>query len=312
MTELETITAALAASGGGAVLATLVRVDGSAYRGPGARMVVLADGRAIGAISGGCLEQDVRAHAEQVRAAGRPRLVSYDLTRDDDAPWGLGMGCNARLDVLLEPCPGGVPAWIADLNAAQARREAVVLATRYEGEPLGKRALRVLPDGVSDRTRAAEGVLHEYLPPPIAVVACGDGPDTAPLVDLATALGWHARAVGKDAHLGALDPRSAAVVMTHHYARDLALLEELLPSSAGYVGVLGPRARTERLLADARASGVHVGDQARARLHAPVGLDIGAETPQEIALAIAAEVRAVFAGREGGPLAHRAGPIHAR
>src|SRR5512140_2388213 len=105
--ELQRITAALSRPTGAGVpvLATLMSVAGSAYRGPGARMIVRPDATTVGAISGGCLEKDVIAHAQRLRGGGAPVAVSWDLTRDDDAPWGLNMGCNAKLDVLLEPCP---------------------------------------------------------------------------------------------------------------------------------------------------------------------------------------------------------------
>ncbi|MFI5207367.1 MAG: XdhC family protein [Gemmatimonadales bacterium] len=309
MTEIESLLAALANSGGGAVLATLVRVDGSAYRGPGARMLVKKDGTSVGAISGGCLEKDVVAHAEQVRAAAKPRLVSYDLTAEDDKPWGLNMGCNAVLDVLLEPCQG-VPDWLTALARAESARETVTLTTGIGGEKLGEHALRAAKNG--ERTRAERGVLHEVIQPPVALVACGDGPDTAPLLALAGPLGWHARAVRKDEPLGALDARTAAIVMTHNYGRDLDLLGALLPSGVGYIGVLGPRTRTDRLLADLGARGAKPNQKQLARLHAPVGLDIGAERPSEIALAVTAEVQAAFAQRAGGPLQERKGPIHDR
>ena len=125
MTELARVIAAIASSvagGGVPVLATLLRVDGSAYRGTGARMVVLPDDTTVGAISGGCLEKDVTAHAAGLRGGTASRVVTWDLTGDDDAPWGLGMGCHARLDVLLEPCPGGVPDYLAFTQTALARR----------------------------------------------------------------------------------------------------------------------------------------------------------------------------------------------
>ena len=310
MTELESLLTALANSGGGAVLATLVRVDGSAYRGPGARMLVRKDGTSVGAISGGCLEKDVAAHAEQARASAKPRLVSYDLTAEDDKPWGLGMGCNAVLDVLLEPCDKVVPEWLAGLARAEGARETVMLTTRITGEPLGEHTLRAATNG--ERTHADGGVLHELIRPPIALVACGDGPDTAPLLALAGPLGWHVRAVRKDEPVGALDARTAAIVMTHNYGRDLDLLGALLLSAAGYVGVLGPRTRTDRLLADLEARGVKSTQAQLARVHAPVGLDIGAETPSQIALAVTAEVQAAFAQRAGGSLQARKGPIHDR
>lgn len=284
MTELDLLHDALEGATGVPVLVSLMRVSGSAYRGPGARMVVHADGRTVGVISGGCLEKDVQSHADQARAAGAPKVVTYDLTRDDDKPWGLGMGCNARLEVLFEPCPRGAPEWMKQVRAAHARRETITLET-------------------------APG-FTETLAPPLLLVICGEGADVAPLARLADSLGWPSRCLGKEARPGPLDARCAAIVMTHNYQRDLDLLDELLAGHAGYIGVLGPRSRTERLLADLTARG-----RAPARLerlHGPVGLDIGGETPEEIALSIAAEVRAVFSGRSGGSLAERRGPIHDR
>lgn len=286
MTELERIAAALDGAPGLPVLVSLLRVSGSAYRGPGARMVVMPDGSTVGAISGGCLEKDAVAHAEQARAAGTPRTVTWDLTRDDDKPWGLGMGCNATLDVRFEPCPDGTPGWLRSVLAAHRRREPITVET-------------------------SPGTLESF-PAPIMVVVCGEGADTEPLIRLAAATGWVARAVGKDDAIGALDARSAAVIMTHNYQRDLELLAQLLESDAPYIGVLGPRSRTSRLLEELRARGAPADTSRLARLRAPVGLDIGAETPEEIALAVAAEIRAVFAGRPGGALAQRAGPIHDR
>jgi xanthine/CO dehydrogenase XdhC/CoxF family maturation factor len=347
MTELETIAAALGPAGSGvAVLATLVQVDGSAYRGPGARMVVRADGTSVGAISGGCLEKDIQAHAESVRGAASPKLVAYDLTRDDDAPWGLNMGCNAKLEVLLEPC-NGVPDHLAAALDAERRRDGAVIATCFAapagGPAIGSRLVLLdedqaatgpLAEGASGGTVRTDahrimreersdvvmygtgpgriGVFFEYIARPIALVVCGEGGDTAPLAALGESLGWQVRSVATDDALGRLDDRTAAVIMTHNYGRDLALLGPLLASRARYVGVLGPKRRTERLLADLRTGGQDVVAGALHRLHAPVGLDLGAETPAEVALAIAAEVRAVFSSRGGGALREREGPIHDR
>jgi xanthine/CO dehydrogenase XdhC/CoxF family maturation factor len=350
VTELRDIAAAIAraTAGGTAVLATLMKVAGSAYRGPGARMAVLPDGATVGAISGGCLEKDVAAHAERVRQSGQPLAVSYDLTTDDDMPWGLNMGCAAKLDVFLEPVPAGrAPEHLAFVLEQLALREPAVVATlfrspagdaaragarlrvRSDGHMIGEigggdlggsvrtDALRVLREERSDAVtyRLPEGeaeVLVEYFACPMALVACGGGTDTAPLAALGAQLGWQVRTVGKDDPLGALDERTAAVIMTHNYARDLELLAQLLPSRARFVGVLGPRARTDRLLADLAARGDAPDAVQLLRLHGPVGLDIGAETPEEIALAIAAEIRATLAGRAGGRLRDRKGPIHDR
>lgn len=357
MSSLLPICAALESSPGrAAVLATLVKVVGSAYRRPGATMLVAADGAAVGTISGGCLESDVRAHAERVLSAGRPALLHYDLARDDPV-WGLGMGCKADIDVLLEPlAPGPLPQHLAFTRQLVRTRRYGVVATVFraggDAVPVGARLLLAegqtgggaAPDPAGDlvagplreailaaarealerRRDAVAGhrgpwgsveVLYHVVVPPIALFACGGG-DAQPLVRLAEQLGWHATQVQGDARRTGLDAapapdaRTAAVVMTHNYVRDLALLGELLPSPAGYIGILGPRARMAQLLDDVRRDGVVPTDTQLARLFAPVGLDVGAESPEEVALAIAAEVLAVFSGREGGQLRSRKGAIH--
>jgi xanthine/CO dehydrogenase XdhC/CoxF family maturation factor len=172
-------------------------------------------------------------------------------------------------------------------------------------------------------------VLHEVMAPPIALTVCGAGADARPLVRLAVGLDWrvtvfdhrpdYARPdhfpgatvvlIDRDA-LAIEQPTvsacDAAVVMSHNYERDLLQLRALVVAGVPYVGVLGPRRRTERMLAD-----LGVSDADAARVFAPIGLDIGAETPDEIALAIVAEVQAAQAGRRGGPLRERTGGIHA-
>ena len=348
MSEIARIVAALdKAQGGGAVLATLMSVSGSAYRGPGARMIVKPDDTTVGAISGGCLEKDVVAHAQRIRGGTQAETVSWDLTRDDDRPWGLGMGCNAKLDVLLEPCPAGAPHYLAAAAGAVAARHPVVISTAFgvggpgsgvrvgdrvvligDGVPSGALAAgpladpvridaqRVMHQGASEVIRYTLGgdvlVLHEYLPRPIRLVVCGDGVDIAPVLELGSALGWQIAAVGKEDGVPDCDDRTAAIVMTHNYARDVTLVAQLFKTPAPYIGLLGPRSRAQRLLHDLEEGGLKPPRRELARLHAPVGLDVGAETPEEIALAVIAEVRAALAGREGGMLRERTGAIHDR
>jgi len=354
------------ADGPPAVLATVVKVAGSAYRGPGARLLVLGDDTLAGGVSGGCLERDVIARAERLRATGRAELVSYDLTKDD-GPWGLGMRCGGSLSLLLEPLTGGYPEHLAFLLDAAERRKPAVVATLFRvsggsapaaaprpalgaataadappeaGVEVGARlmlgadggatgALAAGPLGdlvVADaraamaetrtavRTYAFPGgeaeVLIEFVAPPIALLVCGDEREAAPLMSLAGELGWKVRLLSKHDAMPALDERSAAVVMTHNDARDLELLPTFLASPAPYIGLLGSRTRTGLLLKDLRERGAMAGEQELTRLFTPAGLDIGAETPGEVALAIVAEIQAVFAGRAGGLLRERKGPLH--
>jgi xanthine/CO dehydrogenase XdhC/CoxF family maturation factor len=178
-------------------------------------------------------------------------------------------------------------------------------------------------------------VLLEYHPSPVSLVVFGGGPDAVPLVRLAKTLGWQVTVV--DARVAAasrvrfpeadtvivcgpeevrlhvpLTSHSIAVVMTHNYRRDLTLLQMLLPSPVRYLGLLGARARAERLLRDLSRTGLVASPEQLRRIHAPAGLDLGAEGPEEIALAIVAEIKATLACRPAGPLRERSGPIHER
>jgi xanthine/CO dehydrogenase XdhC/CoxF family maturation factor len=176
----------------------------------------------------------------------------------------------------------------------------------------------------------------EVLEPPLRLVICGAGHDAIPLVRAAADVGWHPIVVDDrptfltterfpEAHgfVHVEDPEEAVkaagvdrathvVVMTHNFLRDKEYLRGLLRSDVGYLAMLGPAARTQRLLMELADEGVAIDDDVRARLHGPAGLDLGAEGPEEIAAAIVAEIVAVKRGRSGGFLRERPGPIHDR
>jgi len=359
--EIAAVRDRVTAGGAPAVLATVVRLAGSAYRKPGARLLVLPDGTMAGGVSGGCLEADVVAHAERARGSGRAELLSYDLTTDD-APWGLGMRCGGRLDLLVEPLPNGFPDHLDFLLDAARRRAPAVLATLFQvadGEagagvreapgrsregPRPAAGMRLMLDAeggaagplfgtsigaavlADARIAMSSGdtsvhsypspegradVLVEFVPPPLLVLVCGAEREAAHLRALAAGLGWEVRAIGKGEAPPPLDERAAAVLMTHNQARDLELLPALLRSRAPYVGLLGSCSRAALLLAELRERGDLPDEAALSRLHTPAGLDIGAEGPAEVALSIVAEIRAVFAGREGGKLRDSKGRVHA-
>jgi xanthine/CO dehydrogenase XdhC/CoxF family maturation factor len=353
MNELQRVVDALSTDDGESVLATVVATEGSVYRRPGARMLVISDGRSIGSISGGCLEADVLERALRL-APGECAVVTYDTQSRTDVVWGLGLGCDGVVTVLVErPCRR--PAYFDFV----ARGETGVLATVFRGDdrtdagarltlvdggvtPHGRwdedlvarvvgRAREVCETGRS-RTIDLDGVsiFLELVEPPERLVVFGAGQDAVPLVRLASQLGrsvtvvdWRpAFAVPErfpeaDAVVRArpeaaggrvrVDEHTSVVLVTHNYLADRELLEWLAGTPARYIGLLGPRRRAERLLAD-------IGDvpasALRGRLYAPAGLDVGADTPDEIALAIVAEIQAVRTGRRGGSLRERAGAIH--
>jgi xanthine/CO dehydrogenase XdhC/CoxF family maturation factor len=359
-------------------LATVVSVDGSSYRRPGARMLIGEGGGSTGTISAGCLEADVIEHARRVIDTASPQLLEYDTTSaNEDIVWGLGLGCNGVVRVLVEPVDGdSIP--IAALRRSSGpgpRSEPVLLATVYRRDRAGWGVaadvhigahLTIAPDhtvahdGMSPAVAAAltpvlqfpttspvasgsrvhdvEGTVVtafvERLLPPVRLVIFGAGQDAVPVMESAHALGWQVEVAdprcrpasldrfakaavrltrAEDFPAVAIDAQTAALVMSHDYAQDLAALARLVGSPASYIGVMGPRKRTVQMLGDLATRGlVSDEDETLARLHAPAGLDIGANGPAEIALSIVAEARAVLAGRQGGLLRDRAGAIHAR
>lgn len=324
-----------------AMLATVAGIDGSVYRGIGARMLVRADGSTVGAVSGGCLEADVVARFGETHALGRPALVTYDTRNGDDGVLGLGLGCQGLITLLLEPLSGpSLDRAIAWLDALASRRTPVRVATILETPVDSPRAVGdrvVLEDadaGLLDALQASGHLVSvELVRPPAPLVICGAGNDAIPVTRLAASLGWHVTVVdhrpdfatrerfpdadevvvanvaadaGALARAVRLDAQTAAVCMAHSAIHDGACLHALLDAGVGYLGVLGPRRRTLELF-----SGRTGATELPPNVHAPVGLDLGAESPEEIALAIVAEVAAVRNGRRAGMLRDHPGPIHA-
>ncbi len=347
-------------------LATVVEVLGSAYRRPGARMLVTEDGELTGAISGGCLEGDARQRARRAIFQGEPALVTYDTRDEDDPRHGLGPGCQGVVRILLEPlnfqddhnpleilrsfAQHPAPAVLATvfetdvtgLKAAVGQRllladTGVVRGTALLAGPLAEAARATLAQGQSrvlelDTNAGPVRALLEVLTPPLRLVVYGAGNDAQPLVHLAASLGWHITVVDGRPNLATAarfpeaaavrivpvrelettvpDPLAYHVLLSHNYAYDLAALQTLLDSPAPYIGLLGPRLKAQRLLDELDVAPVALVEQLRERLHSPIGLDLGSETPEEIALCIVAEIQAQRSGRQGRPLKERAGTVH--
>jgi xanthine dehydrogenase accessory factor len=350
------------------VLATVVRVEGSTYRRPGARLLVSEERWLAGGVSGGCVERDLLKRAF-FRTEREPALVEYDSRSDEDAGWALALGCNGLVEIFLERLTPGAVVHPIDTPARWMRAgKAGVLATIVRAPPAmpcgGRLALdadgavvstlgddqlcaqleRDARAALAERTSAVRGyaveggtaeAFLEFIAPPLQLAIFGDGYDVPPLCSLGVALGWDTTLVSSRRTLAGagsaprcdelvvchpdevaarvkIRPGAAAVVMTHNLEHDLAILGALLESSAGYIGVLGPRRRTAKLLARVEAARGPLSAESASRIFSPAGLDLGADGPEEIALAIAAEIKAVAAGRRGGLLRDLPGPIHAR
>lgn len=343
-----------------AILATVVALEGSGYRRPGARMLIDENGYSIGTISGGCLEADVLERAKRVLETNEPIVITYDTTKDENSVFGLGMGCRGVIHILLEAVTKESK-FFAFADAHLRARKAFVIAALIKtkssefkigsqifygengietndftgklDENLAASVRRAFLERKSARENFEFGkVFVEYIKPRVSLLLFGAGFDALPVAGFAKDLGWavtvidhraawanHERFPDADEIIVSRaenideklfqDENSVAVLMTHNYDRDKELLPRLLKSKAVYVGALGPKKRAERLLAEI---GEKFSEEQLNRLHAPIGLDIGAETPEEIALAIIAEIRGVLAKRRGGFLRERQGSIYAR
>lgn len=342
-----------------AVLATVVDLKGSGYRLPGARMLIKANGDAVGTVSGGCLEADVLERAKRVVETGIAEVFTYDTTADENSVFSLNMGCRGVLRILLEAIDE-TNEIITALRRSYENRERIecAVAIGVQGEThinIGQRFFaedvtneNALPGMIDDLGTFADSASNyqtiryeiddgfvefafELIRPPVQLYILGAGADAVPLADAGDALGWKVNvcdhrpaflteerfpkcdalvSLDRDAKPEwDVDDLTAFVLMNHNFDRDKAMLSGALNSKAFYVGALGPKKRTKQMLDE--LGNVFTGDQLL-RLRSPAGLDIGGDTPESIAVSIAAEIQSVLKHRGGGPLRDRNAPIYDR
>ena len=297
-----------------AALATVVEVKGSSYRRAGARMILCVDGRSAGVLSGGCLDADLWARALMTLESGRAQLAIYDTQSSQDIVFGLGLGCRGVVKILIEP-----------LETLRWLRAGITVSAEFEGA-LGTRVWDGPPVERPQILQTATGrAWVEPLEAPLTLLIFGAGADAVPLAQMGALLGWDVLTIdtraphaGRPFHLEsryyapealgelAISPRAACVLMTHNFLHDLEILKRVLPSDAFYVGALGPRRRTRELLealgGTTLSPALALTKEVLKKLHGPVGLDIGAETPAEIALAIVSEIQKAAHGKSGASL----------
>jgi xanthine/CO dehydrogenase XdhC/CoxF family maturation factor len=317
------------AAGERAAIATVVHIEGSAYRRPGAKFLVERDGRTTGGVSGGCLEADVRENALQLLQGGAPRLLHYDTGSDEETVWGLGLGCEGAVDVFVQAAEPGPFARARELLAPGAPfgiSEPFAIETVVKGPLLGQLEIVAAPAHGESRMeeRGPNTIFVDALSPPPSLLIFGAGDDSRPLASLAHEAGFQVTVV--DHRRGFLTPERFAppsrlvlrrasegvprltrehfaVVETHSLQHDRDWMRALLPQPLAYLGLLGPRARKEHLFQE-------LGVAEPERVYAPVGLDLGAEGPEQVAVSIVAEMLAVRAGRDPAHLKAKRGGIH--
>jgi xanthine/CO dehydrogenase XdhC/CoxF family maturation factor len=252
-------------------------------------MLIGADGTTAGSLSGGCLEEEVVRQARAVITGAAPVMMSFD-TR-------LRFGCNGSIDIFVERARED---FLAGLAANFSERRSCRAVTIFQGELWGTMLAR-------HGGPITAGAFVQEIEPPIRLLIFGEGPDSVPLRAFAEILGWEVFESDEPADLAShADSRTAAIVKSHNYGRDFTALCQLLKLDLSYVGLLGPRKRRDQLLNAVLDEGIAID----AEVFAPAGLDLGAETPEELALALVSEIQAVFADGSAESLRERKAPIH--
>ena len=368
MKEIKTIVENLKISnskGLKAALATVVKVYGSSYRRPGARMLIREDGFWFGSVSGGCLEGDVISKAKEVMKTGKSQLFKYDTRQNAKNAFGMGYGCNGLLEILIEPIDYNENNQsLSILNHLLTVQGLQGLSTIYYSEDdeittLGERyhsngtgfirnaALAQLVE--NDLKTAIEAnetlsktykidskkvkVLHEVFQPKLNILIYGAVFHVIPFMRIANELGYNVHVTDSfdpiqpvwnfpnsdeitimdEAEVNVLienTPNLAVVFLTHNFFYIKEELPKVLKSDAPYIGILGSRKKTQKILREAEVNDDNYSTSELAKIHYPIGLDIGANTPEEIALSIIAEIRAFFSNKTGESLKKSDGFIH--
>lgn len=343
-------------------LATVVKVEGSSYRQPGARMLVTEDGTLTGAISGGCLEGDALRKALLAINQKQNRLITYDTNDESVLEFSVQLGCNGIVHILFEYIDDSNPNNpIKILEKSHDSRDASVVVTlfslkrnteqtgtillykdvrhnNFKNEDLRHHIETVLKNKISEIPELRidnfeQSVLLQYIASPVSLVVVGAGNDVKPVVRIADLLGWevivgegritHATTkrfpeakkviVSKAEKLLSylvIDERTYVLLMTHNYKYDLEVLKLVLQTDCPYIGTLGPKSKLHRMINDLKDDGITLTDQDLNRIYGPIGLDIGAETSEEIALSVISEIKAVMEERKGTSLRYKTEKIH--
>lgn len=307
----------------------LTRVKGSAFRRPGAKLLIRGDGSMTGNVSGGCLENDLRERAIACMQNGSIETVHYNTGSDEDVIWGLGLGCDGELDLVIVPVSSPAP-WLDQALTAMKRSNTVTIAwpltAHGDASPHLIKEERVAP--MRSETNDATDIFLDHLEPPPDLVIIGAGDDAIPLVNLAAEAGF--RVIVSDHRPGYLSrdrfpracqiehlrPESAAGILPAHARTMVVIKNHALEmdrkwgayfdkTSVAYIGLLGPQKRCAKI-----RDGMTEGPAER--IYGPAGLDLGSEGAEQIAVSIVAELIAVASKREPIHLREREAPIHGR
>lgn len=300
-------------------LATVVFVEGSAYRRPGARMLIDENGNWWGGISGGCLEGDLLKKAQLAMRQQTIKNITYDTREDDPFQLGIGLGCQGLIEIIIDPIRSHMEQIAEQLKICLDSGVAQTLQSTWEGSKFSIEAV-----AATNGSFAQEGtkqIFVENIPANTRIWIVGNQFDAISLIQLCQQLAWEIHWVGNKLKMNPVVRDSVQacydwnddlpvrntdclVLMTHDFDRDVEFLsKQYAVDRWSYVGILGPNKRMDRILKQIPTLQVSL-------LSSPIGLDIGAEGPDEIAISIVSEILAVKNGRNGLSLKHKKGSIH--
>ncbi|MCM3713816.1 XdhC family protein [Alkalihalobacillus oceani] len=319
-------------------MATVVAINGSAYRRPGARLLIAENGQSAGMIGGGCFDQDVIEVALQVIQTGKPRLHLYHLS--DTSVWGLGLGCNGSVFILIESLETAEGReWRNEVTQALTTKRALTISHAFSKEltfsrPFINEEVAFARSYHAGEAKPTPGGFCEKINPDARLVIFGAGQDAVPVVDLAGQCGFEVVVV--DHRESALTkerfPKAAELIlarsedyrqkivaekndyvlfMTHRIDHDALAFDFYRSCAPGYLGFLGPKRRMEQIAGEILGLDKTEMERLSPYIHAPVGLDLGAETPEQVALSILSEIMIRKNNRQLQFLKDKAGPIHA-
>lgn len=317
------------------VLASVVDLDGSSYRRPGVRMLILETGKMVGAVSGGCVEKEILWQSESVFKTGIPKVMTYDGR--------YRLGCEGVLYILIEPFNPDAH-FMSAFEACLKKRQAFLVQSVYqkkavEDETLGSsisinNTIHPLNSSKSVSYSKAYPVFSQMMPPCFKLLIIGAEHDAVQLCQYAALTGWDVtilagvseyksiddfpgaqnllRTTPEAADFSKVDKETAIVLMTHNFAYDLRYLVALRHTKPNYIGLLGPTKRRDDMLSQFIEYCPDISDVFLETIHGPAGLNIGSETPQEIAVSIVSEILAFTRKRNPVSLSKRAGRIHSK
>ena len=316
------------------VLASVVALDGSSYRRPGVRMLILENGKMIGAVSGGCVEKEILLQSKTVFKSGKSKIMTYDGR--------YRLGCEGALYILLEVLKPS-ELFLKSFSQCLKHRNSFEIHSHFkkeEGAFLGIGSYVNIDNtdfSISNTDLQSKpsnlSVFKQKMPPCFKLVIIGAEHDAVQLCKYASLTGWEVTVVAgvsesksienfpgaqeftattaEALDTSLIDNQTAVVLITHNFANDLRYLVTLKDTNSTYIGLLGPTKRRDDLLSQFMEYCPDINFEFLDSIHGPAGLNIGSETPQEIAISIMAEILAFSRKQNPISLSKKTGRIHA-